>query len=120
MPQKNIIVKGAREHNLKNVDDEIPRDKREMFTGPCGSRKTSQATVTIYAQGQKECVESQAHYAKQLLDHMTKPQLDYIEGNDRARRLYDKVGFVEVARVPDVYRLKDGSFRQSILMMKKL
>ena len=51
------------------------------------------------------------------LDHL---ELDYIEGNDRARRLYDKVGFVEVARVPDVYRLKDGSFRHSILMMKKL
>ena len=51
------------------------------------------------------------------LDHL---ELDYIEGNDRARRLYDEVGFVEVARVPDVYRLKDGSFRQSILMMKKL
>ena len=51
------------------------------------------------------------------LDHL---ELDYIEGNDRARRLYEKMGFVEVARVPDVYRLKDGSFRQSILMMKKL
>ena len=51
------------------------------------------------------------------LDHL---ELDYIEGNDRARRLYEKMGFVEVARVPDVYRLKDGSFRQNILMMKKL
>ena len=51
------------------------------------------------------------------LDHL---ELDYIEGNDRARRLYEKMGFVEVARVPDAYRLKDGSFRQSILMMKKL
>ena len=47
-------------------------------------------------------------------------ELEYIEGNDRARRLYEKMGFVEVARVPDVYRLKDGSFRESILMMKKL
>lgn len=51
------------------------------------------------------------------LDHL---ELDYIEGNDRARRLYEKMGFVEVARVPDVYRLKDGGFRQNILMMKKL
>lgn len=51
------------------------------------------------------------------LDHL---ELDYIEGNDRARRLYERMGFVEVARVPDAYRLKDGSYRQSILMMKKL
>ena len=51
------------------------------------------------------------------LDHL---ELDYIEGNDRARRLYEKMGFVETARIPDVYRLKDGSFRKSILMMKKL
>lgn len=51
------------------------------------------------------------------LDHL---ELDYIEGNDRARRLYEKMGFVEVARVPDVYLLKDGGFRQSVLMMKKL
>ena len=51
------------------------------------------------------------------LDHL---ELDYIEGNDRARRLYEKMGFVETARVPEVYRLKDGSFRASILMMKKL
>ena len=51
------------------------------------------------------------------LDHL---ELDYIEGNDRARYLYEKMGFVETARVPDVYRLKDGSFRKSILMMKKL
>lgn len=51
------------------------------------------------------------------LDHL---ELDYIEGNDRARCLYEKLGFVEVARVPDMYRLKDGSFRRSILMMKKL
>ena len=51
------------------------------------------------------------------LDHL---ELDYIEGNDRARCLYEKMGFVETARVPDVYRLKDGSFRESILMMKKL
>ena len=51
------------------------------------------------------------------LDHL---ELDYIEGNDRARRLYEKMGFIETARIPDVYRLKDGSFRKSILMMKKL
>ena len=51
------------------------------------------------------------------LDHL---ELDYIEGNDRARRLYEKMGFIETARIPDVFRLKDGSFRKSILMMKKL
>ena len=58
MPQKNIIVKGAREHNLKNVDVEIPRDKLVVFTGLSGSGKSSLAFDTIYAEGQRRYVES--------------------------------------------------------------
>lgn len=80
MPQKNIIVKGAREHNLKNVDVEIPRDKLVVFTGLSGSGKSSLAFDTIYAEGQRRYVESLSSYARQFLSQMEKPQVDYIEG----------------------------------------
>ena len=79
MPQKNIIVKGAREHNLKNVDVEIPRDKLVVFTGLSGSGKSSLAFDTIYAEGQRRYVESLSSYARQFLGQMEKPQVDYIE-----------------------------------------
>lgn len=80
MPQKNIIVKGAREHNLKNVDVEIPRDKLVVFTGLSGSGKSSLAFDTIYAEGQRRYVESLSSYARQFLGQMEKPQVDYVEG----------------------------------------
>jgi len=80
LPQKNIIVKGAREHNLKNVDVEIPRDKLVVFTGLSGSGKSSLAFDTIYAEGQRRYVESLSSYARQFLGQMEKPQVDYIEG----------------------------------------
>ena len=80
MPRKNIIVKGAREHNLKNVDVEIPRDKLVVFTGLSGSGKSSLAFDTIYAEGQRRYVESLSSYARQFLGQMEKPQVDYIEG----------------------------------------
>lgn len=80
MPQKNIIVKGASEHNLKNVDVEIPRDKLVVFTGLSGSGKSSLAFDTIYAEGQRRYVESLSSYARQFLGQMEKPQVDYIEG----------------------------------------
>lgn len=80
MPEKNIFVKGAREHNLKNIDIEIPRDKLIVFTGLSGSGKSSLAFDTIYAEGQRRYVESLSSYARMFLGQMEKPDVDYIEG----------------------------------------
>ncbi len=75
-----IIIKGAREHNLKNLDIEIPRDKLVVITGLSGSGKSSLAFDTIYAEGQRRYVESLSSYARQFLGRMDKPDVDYIEG----------------------------------------
>ena len=75
-----IIVKGAREHNLKNIDIEIPRDELVVVTGLSGSGKSSLAFDTIYAEGQRRYVESLSAYARQFLGQMDKPDVDYIEG----------------------------------------
>ena len=75
-----IAVKGAREHNLKNVDLEIPRDKLIVFTGLSGSGKSSLAFDTIYAEGQRRYVESLSAYARQFLEMMQKPDVDHIDG----------------------------------------
>lgn len=80
MQLKNIVVKGAREHNLKNVDVSVPRDKFVVFTGLSGSGKSSLAFDTIYAEGQRRYVESLSSYARQFLGQMEKPRVDYIEG----------------------------------------
>ena len=80
MTKDKIIVKGAKEHNLKNVDLEIPRDKLIVFTGLSGSGKSSLAFDTIYAEGQRRYVESLSSYARQFLGVMEKPNVEYIEG----------------------------------------
>ena len=80
MPLENIVVKGAREHNLKNVDVTIPRDKLVVITGVSGSGKSSLAFDTIYAEGQRRYVESLSAYARQFLGRMEKPDVEYIEG----------------------------------------
>ncbi|HXV67788.1 MAG TPA: excinuclease ABC subunit UvrA [Nitrospira sp.] len=76
----SIIIKGAREHNLKNIDVEIPRDKLVVITGLSGSGKSSLAFDTIYAEGQRRYVESLSAYARQFLEQMGKPDVDSIEG----------------------------------------
>lgn len=80
MAKDKIIIKGAREHNLKNIDIEIPRDKFVVLTGLSGSGKSSLAFDTIYAEGQRRYVESLSAYARQFLGQMEKPDVDYIEG----------------------------------------
>ena len=75
-----IAVRGAREHNLKNVDLTIPRDKLVVFTGLSGSGKSSLAFDTIYAEGQRRYVESLSAYARQFLEMMQKPDVDQIDG----------------------------------------
>src|SRR5258707_13676442 len=75
-----IIVRGAREHNLRNINVELPRDKMIVFTGLSGSGKSSLAFDTIYAEGQRRYVESLSAYARQFLGQMDKPDVDMIEG----------------------------------------
>ncbi len=79
-PRKTIIVRGAREHNLKNVSVELPREKLIVFTGLSGSGKSSLAFDTIYSEGQRRYVESLSAYARQFLEMMAKPDVDAIEG----------------------------------------
>jgi excinuclease ABC subunit A len=80
MPHEAIIVRGAREHNLKNIDVEIPRDRLVVITGVSGSGKSSLAFDTIYAEGQRRYVESLSAYARQFLGLMEKPDVDHIDG----------------------------------------
>ncbi len=80
MGKNEIVIKGAREHNLKNVDITIPRDKMVVITGLSGSGKSSLAFDTIYAEGQRRYVESLSAYARQFLEQMGKPDIDFIEG----------------------------------------
>ena len=77
---KKILIKGAKEHNLKNVYVEIPKDQFVVITGLSGSGKSSLAFDTIYAEGQRRYVESLSAYARQFLDKMKKPNVDLIEG----------------------------------------
>src|SRR6187431_1176891 len=89
---KKIVIKGAREHNLKNIDVEIPRDKLVVITGLSGSGKSSLAFDTIYAEGQRRYVESLSAYARQFLDQMHKPDVDSIEGLSPAISIEQKTG----------------------------
>src|SRR5450830_468586 len=75
-----ITIRGAREHNLKNIDVAIPRDQLVVFTGLSGSGKSSLAFDTIYAEGQRRYVESLSAYARQFLEMMEKPDVDSIDG----------------------------------------
>src|SRR5256714_8537046 len=80
MPSDKITVRGAREHNLKNLDVDMPRDRLIVITGLSGSGKSSLAFDTIYAEGQRRYVESLSAYARQFLGQMEKPDVDQIDG----------------------------------------
>ena len=77
---KKIVIKGAKEHNLKNISLEIPKDKFVVITGLSGSGKSSLAFDTVYAEGQRRYVESLSAYARQFLQMMNKPDVDSIDG----------------------------------------
>jgi excinuclease ABC subunit A len=89
---RRIVIKGAREHNLKNLDLEIPRNKLVVFTGVSGSGKSSLVFDTIYAEGQRRYVESLSAYARQFLERMNKPDVDYIQGISPAVAIEQKTG----------------------------
>jgi len=134
MGEDNIIIKGAREHNLKNIDVKIPRNKLVVITGLSGSGKSSLAFDTIYAEGQRRYVESLSAYARQFLGLMEKPDVDFIEGlspaisieqrttaknprstvgtvteiYDYLRLLYARVG------IPHCYRCKEPITQQTV------
>ena len=88
---ENILIKGARVNNLKNVDLEIPRDQLVVITGLSGSGKSSLAFDTLYAEGQRRYVESLSSYARQFLGRMSKPDCDYIKGIPPAIAIEQKV-----------------------------
>ena len=90
-PQHNIIIKGARVHNLKNMDVAIPKNKLVVITGMSGSGKSSLAFDTLYAEGQRRYVESLSSYARQFLGRMNKPEVDYIKGIAPAIAIEQKV-----------------------------
>src|SRR5213594_2993136 len=87
---RSIVIKGAREHNLKNLDLTLPRDKLVVITGLSGSGKSTLAFDTIYAEGQRRYVESLSAYARQFLEMMDKPDLDSIEGLSPAISIQQK------------------------------
>src|ERR1700722_4221603 len=90
-PQKHIIIKGTRVHNLKNLDVAIPKNKLVVVTGMSGSGKSSLAFDTLYAEGQRKDVENLSSYARQFLGRMNKPDVDYIKGIAPAIAIEQKV-----------------------------
>ena len=104
---KQIEVRGAREHNLKNIDVDIPRDQLVVITGVSGSGKSSLAFDTIYAEGQRRYVESLSAYARQFLDMMEKPDVDHISGLSPAISIEQKTTSKNprstVATVTEIY-----------------
>src|SRR5262245_9662899 len=80
MESANIIIRGAREHNLQNIELELPRNQLIVFTGVSGSGKSSLAFDTLYAEGQRRYVESLSSYARQFLGQLQKPDVDYLAG----------------------------------------
>lgn len=115
MALDKIVIKGAREHNLKNIDLELPRDRFIVFTGLSGSGKSSLAFDTIYADGQRRYVESLSSYARMFLGQMEKPDVDSIEGLSPAISIDQKTTSKNprstVGTVTEIYELPAPSLR---------
>src|SRR6266446_10585188 len=107
MSTESIIVRGARVHNLKNIDFEIPHNQLTVVTGVSGSGKSSLAFDTIYAEGQRRYVESHSAYARQFLEQMEKPEVDSIEGLSPAisieQKTTSKIPRSTVGTVTEIY-----------------
>jgi excinuclease ABC subunit A len=105
--QEKIVIKGAREHNLKNISLELPRNKMIVFTGLSGSGKSSLAFDTIFAEGQRRYIESLSAYARQFLGSMQKPDVDEIEGLSPAISIDQKAHSANprstVATITEIY-----------------
>ena len=119
---RTIAIRGAREHNLKNVDVAIPRDQLVVFTGLSGSGKSSLAFDTIYAEGQRRYVESLSAYARQFLEMMQKPDVDQIDGLSPAISIEQKTTSKNprstvgtVTEIYDYMRLLVGARRRALL-----
>ena len=97
---KKIVIKGAKEHNLKNVSVEIPKDQFVVITGLSGSGKSSLAFDTIYAEGQRRYVESLSSYARQFLDRISRPKVDFIKGLSPAIAIQQKVNNSNLICIP--------------------
>ena len=104
MTQDNIIIRGARQHNLKNINVEIPRDKLVVITGLSGSGKSSLAFDTIYAEGQRRYVESLSSYARQFLGQMSKPDVDQIDGLSPAISIRNPLAIIPVLQLEQLPR----------------
>src|SRR3989442_1416899 len=117
---RSIVIKGAREHNLKNLDLTLPRDKLIVITGLSGSGKSSLAFDTIYAEGQRRYVESLSAYARQFLEQMDKPDVDSIEGLSPAIAIEQKTTSRNprspVGTVTEIYDGGTGIARRGLLL----
>ena len=103
---KKIVIKGAKENNLKNISLEIPKDRFVVITGLSGSGKSSLAFDTLYAEGQRRYVESLSAYARQFLDKMKKPNVDLIEGLSPAISIEQKK-YTKKSKIDSGYSNRD-------------